>query len=271
MIFYRRPGKLVLRTYFCHIYAILLVFNQWDIMNTQVSIMPKHTILIVDDEVSIRDMLSIALDAAGYNVLQAENAQIAHSLVIDRHPDLILLDWMMPGTTGLELLRRLKRDESTEKTPVIMLTAKTQETNKISGLDAGADDYIAKPFSPRELISRVKAVLRRVGREDLKEPIIVGDLVFDPFGHRVSVGGDYINIGPTEYRLLQFFLTHQERVYSRDQILDYVWGGNVYLDERTVDVHIRRLRKAISVAGHDNYVQTVRGAGYRFSTQLQNA
>jgi CheY-like chemotaxis protein len=156
MIFYRRPGKLVLRTYFCHIYAILLVFNQWDIMNTQVSIMPKHTILIVDDEVSIRDMLSIALDAAGYNVLQAENAQIAHSLVIDRHPDLILLDWMMPGTTGLELLRRLKRDESTEKTPVIMLTAKTQETNKISGLDAGADDYIAKPFSPRELISRVK-------------------------------------------------------------------------------------------------------------------
>ena len=238
-------------------------------MNTQVSIMPKHTILIVDDEVSIRDMLSIALDAAGYNVLQAENAQTAHSLVIDRYPDLILLDWMMPGTTGLELLRRLKRDESTEKTPVIMLTAKAQETNKISGLDAGADDYIAKPFSPRELISRVKAVLRRVGREDLKEPIIVGDLVFDPLGHRVSIGGDYINIGPTEYRLLQFFLTHQERVYSRDQILDYVWGGNVYLDERTVDVHIRRLRKAISVAGHDNYVQTVRGAGYRFSTRLK--
>ena len=193
-------------------------------MNTQVSIMPKHTILIVDDEVSIRDMLSIALDAAGYNVLQAENAQTAHSLVIDRHPDLILLDWMMPGTTGLELLRRLKRDESTEKTPVIMLTAKAQETNKISGLDAGADDYIAIPFSPRELISRVKAVLRRVGREDLKEPIIVGDLVFDPLGHRVSNGGDYINIGPTEYRLLQFFLTHQERVYS---IIDEAEGTTI--------------------------------------------
>ena len=169
------------------------------------------------------------------------------------------------------MLRRLKRDELTEKVPVIMLTAKAEEDSKISGLDAGADDYIAKPFSPRELISRVKAVLRRIGREELKEPIHVGDMVFDPIGHRVNIGSQPVNLGPTEYRLLQFFLTHQERVYSRDQILDYVWGGNVYLDERTVDVHIRRLRKAISVAGHDNYVQTVRGAGYRFSTQLTTA
>ncbi len=151
-----------------------------------------------------------------------------------------------------------------------MLTAKAEEDSKISGLDSGADDYIAKPFSPRELISRVKAVLRRIGREELAEPIAVGELLFDPQGHRVSISGQSINLGPTEYRLLQFFLTHQERVYSRDQILDYVWGGNVYLDERTVDVHIRRLRKSISVAGHENYVQTVRGAGYRFSTQLQN-
>ena len=177
----------------------------------------------------------------------------------------------MPGTTGLELLRRLKRDELTEKIPVIMLTAKAEEDSKISGLDAGADDYIPKPFSPRELISRVKAVLRRIGREELKDIISVGEMHFDPQSHRVSISGEYINLGPTEYRLLQFFLTHQERVYSRDQILDYVWGGNVYLDERTVDVHIRRLRKAISVAGHDNYVQTVRGAGYRFSTQIQTA
>ncbi|MDB9734371.1 phosphate regulon transcriptional regulator PhoB [Porticoccaceae bacterium] len=230
--------------------------------------MPKHTILIVDDEDSIRDMLSIALDAAGYNVLQALNAQIAHSMVVDRNPDLILLDWMMPGTTGLELLRRLKRDEITEKIPVIMLTAKAQEANKLSGLDAGADDYIAKPFSPRELISRVKAVLRRIDRADSTSPIVVGELALDPLEHRVSIGGVFINIGPTEYRLLHFFLTHQERVYSRDQILDYVWGGNVYLDQRTVDVHIRRLRKAISVAGYDNYVQTVRGAGYRFSVQM---
>ena len=240
-------------------------------MNTELNIMPKHTILLVDDEMAIRTMLCVALEAAGYNVLQAENAQQAHAVIIDRSPDLVLLDWMMPGTTGLELLRRLKRDELTEKIPVIMLTAKAEEDSKISGLDAGADDYIAKPFSPRELISRVKAVLRRIGRDELKAPICVGEMVFDPVGHRVTIGNTSIDLGPTEYRLLQFFLTHQERVYSRDQILDYVWGGNVYLDERTVDVHIRRLRKAISVAGHENYVQTVRGAGYRFSTQLHNA
>jgi len=240
-------------------------------MNTELNIMPKHTILLVDDEMAIRTMLCVALEAAGYNVLQAENAQQAHAIIIDRSPDLVLLDWMMPGTTGLELLRRRKRDELTEKIPVIMLTAKAEEDSKISGLDAGADDYIAKPFSPRELISRVKAVLRRIGRDELKAPICVGEMVFDPVGHRVTIGNAPIDLGPTEYRLLQFFLTHQERVYSRDQILDYVWGGNVYLDERTVDVHIRRLRKAISIAGHENYVQTVRGAGYRFSTQLQNA
>jgi two-component system phosphate regulon response regulator PhoB len=237
-------------------------------VENKVNFMPKHTILLVDDEAAIRDMLAIALEAAGYNVLQAENAQQAHACIIDRHPHLVLLDWMMPGTTGLELLRRLKRDELTEKIPVIMLTAKAEEDSKISGLDAGADDYIAKPFSPRELISRVKAVLRRIGREELKDIITVDQLSFDPLSHRVSIADKDINLGPTEYRMLQFFLTHQERVYSRDQILDYVWGGNAYLDERTVDVHIRRLRKAISVAGHDNYVQTVRGAGYRFSTQL---
>ncbi len=240
-------------------------------MQEENDFMPMHTILVVDDEAAIRDMLCIALEAADYNVIQAENAQQAHAAVLDRNPDLVLLDWMMPGTTGLELLRRLKRDELTEKLPVIMLTAKAEEDSKIYGLDSGADDYISKPFSPRELVSRVKAVLRRVGREDLDEPISVGELLFDPIGHRVSIAGTPVNLGPTEYKLLQFFLTHQERVYSRDQILDYVWGSNVYLDERTVDVHIRRLRKAISVAGHENYVQTVRGAGYRFSTKLADA
>ena len=239
-------------------------------MKDDLDVMPKHTILLVDDEAAIRTMLCGSLETAGYNVLQAENAQQAHAMIIDRGPDLVLLDWMMPGTSGLELLRRLKRDELTAKLPIIMLTAKAEEDSKISGLDSGADDYIPKPFSPRELIARVKAVLRRIGREELAEPIAVGELLFDPQGHRVSISGQSINLGPTEYRLLQFFLTHQERVYSRDQILDYVWGGNVYLDERTVDVHIRRLRKSISVAGHENYVQTVRGAGYRFSTQLQN-
>ena len=240
-------------------------------MNDQVTIMPRHTILVVDDETSIREMLVISLESAGYNVLQAENAKTAHSLVLDKYPDLILLDWMMPVTNGLELLRRLKRDEMTDHIPVIMLTAKAEESSKISGLDSGADDYIAKPFSPRELLSRIKAILRRVSREELKNTIVVGGLEFDPLEHRISIAGNLINLAPTEFRLLQFFLTHQERVYSRDQILDYVWGKNVYLDERTVDVHIRRLRKAISVAGHDEYVQTVRGAGYRFSTQLQKA
>lgn len=233
--------------------------------------MPKQIILVVDDEPAIREMLCMALEAASFSVIQAENAQQAHAQIIDRHPNLVLLDWMMPGTSGLELLRRLRRDPLTETTPVIMLTAKAEEGGKVVGLDSGADDYVAKPFSPRELIARIKAVLRRVARDEIQEPIEVGELMFDPIGHRVSIAGAEINLGPTEYRLLQFFLTHRERVYSRDQILDHVWGGNVYLDERTVDVHIRRLRKAISVAGYDNYVQTVRGAGYRFSTQLPNS
>lgn len=250
---------------------MLGLLNETSKMNDKVEIMPKHRILIVDDEASIRDMLSLALEAAGFNVLQAENAQLGHAAIIDHQPDLVLLDWMMPGTTGLELLRRLKRDELTAQIPIIMLTAKAEEDHKIAGLDAGADDYIPKPFSPRELVSRVNAVLRRIDRDALKEPISIGDLVFDPLSHRVSIAGETINLAPTEYRLLQFFLTHQERVYSRGQLLDYVWGGNVYLDERTVDVHIRRLRKAISVAGHENYVQTVRGAGYRFSAQVSNA
>ena len=153
-------------------------------MNDQVTIMPRHTILVVDDETSIREMLVISLESAGYNVLQAENAKTAHSLVLDKHPDLILLDWMMPVTTGLELLRRLKRDEMTDHIPVIMLTAKAEESSKISGLDSGADDYIAKPFSPRELLSRVKAILRRVSREELKDTIVVGDLEFDPLEHQ---------------------------------------------------------------------------------------
>ena len=230
--------------------------------------MSTTRILVVDDETAIRDMLSIALEAAGYDVVQAANAQQAHGLIIDNQPDLVLLDWMMPETSGIELLRRLRRNELTAGIPVIMLTAKSEEDSTITGLDAGADDYLKKPFSPRELISRIKAILRRQQREQLSEIIHIDQLVFDPLAHRVSIADQPINLGPTEYRLLEFFLTHQERVYSRDQILDMVWGGNSYVDERTVDVHIRRLRKAIAVAGHDRYVQTVRGSGYRFSTQL---
>ena len=231
--------------------------------------MAKQSILVIDDEPAIRDMLQIALDAAGFKVVLAEDAKQAYPIIIDTPPDLILLDWMMPGTSGIELLRRLRRDEI--NVPVIMLTAKVEEASKIAGLDSGADDYIAKPFSPRELVSRVKAILRRTSEESIKEVIFAGALKLDQLNRRVNIGDTLISLGPTEYKLLQFFLTHQDRVYTRDQILDNVWGRNVYLDERTVDVHIRRLRKAISIAGHANYVQTVRGAGYRFSIQLDKS
>ena len=231
--------------------------------------MVKQSILVIDDEPAIRDMLQIALDAAGFKVVLAEDAKQAYPIIIDTPPDLILLDWMMPGTSGIELLRRLRRDEI--NVPVIMLTAKVEEASKIAGLDSGADDYIAKPFSPRELVSRVKAILRRTSEESIKEVIFAGALKLDQLNRRVNIGDTLVSLGPTEYKLLQFFLTHQDRVYTRDQILDNVWGRNVYLDERTVDVHIRRLRKAISIAGHENYVQTVRGAGYRFSIQLDKS
>ena len=231
--------------------------------------MAKQSILVIDDEPAIRDMLQIALDAAGFKVGLAEDAKQAYPIIIDTPPDLILLDWMMPGTSGIELLRRLRRDEI--NVPVIMLTAKVEEASKIAGLDSGADDYIAKPFSPRELVSRVKAILRRTSEDSMKEVIFAGALKLNQLNRRVNIGDTLISLGPTEYKLLQFFLTHQDRVYTRDQILDNVWGRNVYLDERTVDVHIRRLRKAISIAGHENYVQTVRGAGYRFSIQLDKS
>ena len=231
--------------------------------------MAKQSILVIDDEPAIRDMLQIALDAAGFKVVLAEDAKQAYAIIIDTPPDLILLDWMMPGTSGIELLRRLRRDEI--NVPVIMLTAKVEEASKIAGLDSGADDYIAKPFSPRELVSRVKAILRRTSEESMKEVIFAGALKLNQLNRRVNIGDTLVSLGPTEYKLLQFFLTHQDRVYTRDQILDNVWGRNVYLDERTVDVHIRRLRKAISIAGHENYVQTVRGAGYRFSIQLDKS
>jgi len=230
--------------------------------------MPGKTILIVDDEASIRDMLRVALEMADYQCLEAEDAQQAHTLIVDRKPQLILLDWMMPGTSGVELARRLKRDELTAEIPIIMLTAKGEEDNKIQGLEVGADDYITKPFSPRELVARLKAVLRRTEVLSVSSPISVAGLTLDPLSHRVSINQQALQMGPTEYRLLEFFLTHQERVYSRSQLLDHVWGGNVYVEERTVDVHIRRLRKALQLDEHDRFVQTVRGAGYRFSTQV---
>ena len=230
--------------------------------------MKNKTILVVDDETPIRDMLRLALEMADYEVIEAGDAQTAHSLIVDKKPDMILLDWMLPGTSGIELARRLKRDELTEDIPIIMLTAKAEEDNKVQGLDLGADDYITKPFSPRELIARLKAVLRRADTSDRAEPICIANLVLDPASHRVTIDDQPIQLGPTEFRLLEFFLTHQERVYSRNQLLDHVWGGNVYVEERTIDVHIRRLRKALTVEGHDRFIQTVRGAGYRFSTKV---
>lgn len=231
--------------------------------------MTGRKILIVDDESPIRDMLRVALEMAEYHCLEAGNAQEAHSIIIDHKPNLILLDWMMPGTSGIELARRLKRDEVTSSIPIIMLTAKGEEDNKIQGLEVGADDYITKPFSPRELVARLKAVLRRAESTLSGAPIIVQGLCLDPSSHRVTINNTSVEMGPTEYRMLEFFLTHQERAYTRGQLLDHVWGGNVYVEERTVDVHIRRLRKALTIDGHENLVQTVRGTGYRFSTKVE--
>ncbi|BCE00814.1 phosphate regulon transcriptional regulator PhoB [Marinicellulosiphila megalodicopiae] len=229
--------------------------------------MSQRSILIVDDEVAIREMIASALEMAGYNTLEAGDASTAHGLIIDKQPDLILLDWMMPNISGIELARRLKRDDLTKNIPIIMLTAKADEDNKILGLEAGADDYITKPFSPRELVARLKAVLRRTIDEDESTPIEFHGLILDPHSHRVSVQEHELEMGPTEFRLLHFFMSHCERAYSRSQLLDQVWGGNVYVDERTVDVHIRRLRKAIGEP-HQNMIQTVRGTGYRFSSKI---
>ena len=229
--------------------------------------MSGRTILIVDDEEPIREMVSVALEMAGYNCLEAADAKQAHAQVIDHKPDLVLLDWMLPDISGIEFARRLKRNELTSEIPIVMLTAKGEEDHKIQGLETGADDYIVKPFSPRELAARLKAVLRRAGGQDAQTTIIIKGLELDPVSHRVSINGNPAEMGPTEYRLLQFFLTHQERAYTRGQLLDQVWGGNVYVEERTVDVHIRRLRKALG-SDYEGFVQTVRGTGYRFSVKV---
>ena len=227
--------------------------------------MSRNRILIVDDEPAIREMVAVALELADFDVLEADNAQRAHEYIVDERPDLVLLDWMLPSVSGIELARRLKREDATAEVPIIMLTAKSEEDNKIQGLDVGADDYITKPFSTRELISRIKAVLRRTSVVAAEKAIDVEGLCLDPVSHRISANGDPVDMGPTEYRLLEFFMSHQERAYSRTQLLDQVWGANVYVEDRTIDVHIRRLRKALEPTGHAGYVQTVRGHGYRFS------
>jgi len=222
-------------------------------------------ILIVEDEAAIREMIALAISRAGMKPVHAADVRAAQEAIATRVPDLILLDWMLPGTSGIDYARRLRRDDLTRQVPVIMLTARGEENDKVSGLEAGVDDYVVKPFSARELVARVKAVLRRTQGDGEDGNVEVGGLRIDGPAHRVFADNAPVAIGPTEYRLLYFFMTHPDRVYSRGQLLDHVWGGNVYVEERTVDVHIRRLRKTLEPFGKENLVQTVRGAGYRFS------
>jgi two-component system phosphate regulon response regulator PhoB len=229
--------------------------------------MTGKQILIVEDEKPIREMIAFGLRRAGYDVAEAEDTAEARSRIADRRPDLMLVDWMLPDQSGLELTRQIKRDRDTQELPIIMLTARAEEGDKVAGLECGADDYVTKPFSPRELVARINAVLRRTTPGGPDELVRANGLVLDQAGHRVLVGDATVSLGPTEYRLLSFFMTHADRVYSRSQLLDRVWGGNVYVEERTVDVHIRRLRKALEAHGYDRYIQTVRGAGYRFSSR----
>lgn len=228
----------------------------------------QKRILIVDDEPAIRDMIAFALRKAEYEPVHAGDAREAHTAIANHSPDLILLDWMLPGTSGLELARRWRKEGITRDVPIIMLTARGEENDRVAGFDAGVDDYVVKPFSARELMARVRAVMRRSSEEEEDGSVDLGGLRIDGAAHRVFAGHQPVQIGPTEYRLLYFFMTHPERVYSRGQLLDNVWGGNVYVEERTVDVHIRRLRKTLEPFARDNLVQTVRGSGYRFSTAV---
>jgi two-component system phosphate regulon response regulator PhoB len=229
--------------------------------------MTGKQILIVEDEKPIRDMIAFGLRRAGFDVREAEDCSAARASIADHRPDLLLVDWMLPDQSGLELTRAIKRNKDTEDMPVIMLTARADEHDKVSGLEGGADDYVTKPFSPRELLARINAVLRRTSVSGAGGTIESGGLELDAAGHRVTVDGQTVPLGPTEYRLLHFFMEHPERVYSRSQLLDRVWGGNVYVEERTVDVHIRRLRKALEPFARDALIQTVRGSGYRYSTR----
>lgn len=231
--------------------------------------MSAKQVLVVEDEHPIRDMIAFGLRRGGFQVREAADVGEARASIADQRPDLILIDWMLPEMSGLELTRSLRREDETRDVPIIMLTARSDEQDRIMGLDSGADDYVTKPFSVRELLARINAVLRRCTPGGKEQRIEMQGLVLDAAARRVSVEDRLVPLGPTEYRLLAFFMTHAERVYSRAQLLDRVWGGNVYVEERTVDVHIRRLRKALEDVGYDRFIQTVRGAGYRFSVRLE--
>ncbi|MEY2625447.1 MAG: hypothetical protein RL412_1222 [Pseudomonadota bacterium] len=231
--------------------------------------MAAKQILVVEDEKPIRDMISFGLRRAGFEVREAMDTRTARAQVANRRPDLMLVDWMLPDMSGLEFTRQIKRDPELRDLPIIMLTARAEESDKVAGLEGGADDYVTKPFSPRELVARINAVLRRVDPQVEGSVIVFEGLSLDPVAHRVTADSRPVTLGPTEYRMLEFFMSHPDRVYSREQLLDRIWGGNVYVEERTIDVHIRRLRKALEEFGYDRMVQTVRGAGYRFSTHSE--
>ncbi|AJJ10096.1 phosphate regulon transcriptional regulatory protein PhoB [Yersinia rohdei] len=224
-------------------------------------------ILVVEDEAPIREMVCFVLEQNGYQPLEAEDYDSAVTRLSEPYPDLVLLDWMLPGGSGIQFIKHMKREALTRDIPVMMLTARGEEEDRVRGLEVGADDYITKPFSPKELVARIKAVMRRISPMAVEEVIEMQGLSLDPSSHRVMANEQALDMGPTEFKLLHFFMTHPERVYSREQLLNYVWGTNVYVEDRTVDVHIRRLRKALEVDGHDRMVQTVRGTGYRFSTR----
>ena len=222
-------------------------------------------ILLVEDEPAIQEMIAVNLQHAGHHVMRAGDAEGALGIVKNALPDLLLIDWMLPGMSGVSLARQLRQEERTRQIPIIMLTARSLEVDKIAGLEAGADDYVTKPFSVRELLARIKAVLRRRAPQMTDDPVETAGLRLDPATRRVYGHGSVLTLGPSEFKLLHFLMTHAERVHSRAQLLDHVWGDHVFVEERTVDVHIRRLRKALEPSGHDRLVETVRGSGYRFS------
>ncbi|KQN68555.1 MULTISPECIES: phosphate response regulator transcription factor PhoB [Rahnella] len=224
-------------------------------------------ILVVEDEAPIREMVCFVLEQNGYQAVEAEDFDSAVAQLVEPYPELILLDWMLPGGSGIQFIKHLKREALTREIPVMMLTARGEEEDRVRGLEVGADDYITKPFSPKELVARIKAVMRRISPMAVEEVIDMQGLSLDPSSHRVMANEQALDMGPTEFKLLHFFMTHSERVYSREQLLNNVWGTNVYVEDRTVDVHIRRLRKALETSGHDRMIQTVRGTGYRFSTR----
>ena len=226
----------------------------------------SHKVLIIEDEFAIREMLSFVIEQNGYKAISVSSYAEAKPYLMDEPPALILLDWMLPEMSGIQIAKKLKQSDNYKTIPIIMITARGEEDDKIQGLDVGADDYITKPFSPKELVARVKDVLRRTQPTATDDPIEIIGLRLDPMSHRVTLEGSDLHLGPMEFKLLHFFMTHQERVYSRDQLLDNVWGTNTYVEDRTVDVHIRRLRKALIT--HDKLIQTVRGSGYRFSTRI---